>query len=69
MVSSTPKDFQKAHEKEKFDAYVNTVTFGQRVPKSNCLGTYLQFEKSILDWFGQPGSTLKKKFGPIMSNF
>ena len=27
------------------------------------LGTYLKYEKSILGWFGQPGSTVKKKFG------
>ena len=27
------------------------------------LGTYLQYEKSILDWFLQPDSTVKKKFG------
>ena len=29
----------------------------------------LWYKKSILGWFGQPGSTVKKSLGPIMSNF
>jgi hypothetical protein len=33
------------------------------------LGTYLEYEKSILGWFGQAGSIVKKSLGAVMSNF
>ena len=52
--------------------YSRTVCPEQEKPqirRQMSLRTYLKYKRSILGWFGQPGSTVKKKLGPIMSNF